>query len=157
MLTALYWEIGTSSATSGGPGSISSGVAGFTSNGRRLTPISGAAILSSHLDEIVASTERMNSRWWPTSLSALNKLPNGAGMYCVILPMTMLPENKTVILHGRTSDKRGARRQLQFASKYQAMPFRKGGGIVIYIGKASGLRGNSKEYCRDMRSSITTM
>jgi hypothetical protein len=109
-------------------------------NKKQLTPVSATTILSSNLDEIIASTERTNSEWRPTSLGTLEKLPNEAGVYCVVFPMTMLPEKRMVILHGRTSGKRGARWQLQFEFKYEATPFRKGEGVVLYVGKASGLR-----------------
>ena len=104
-----------------------------------MTPVIATTALDLNFDEIIALIDSRDDSWQVASFKDLSNVPHKAGVYCIVLPEKELPENRTVILHGRTFGRKGERRQLQFEFRYKALKFREGEGVVVYVGKASGL------------------
>jgi hypothetical protein len=74
----------------------------------------------------------------------INDISEDAGVYCFTMPEFALPEERALILHGRTFGGKGSRAQLQIKFTYEAQKFGDNDDLVLYVGKAAGLRARIK-------------
>jgi hypothetical protein len=103
--------------------------------------------LMADLDQIVASLGHQDTSWLRSRLKKdqVEKLSQNPGVYCVILPKSALPKNRTLILHGRTFGRRNARRQLQILYSYEPKAVISGSkDMIVYVGKAANIRARIK-------------
>jgi hypothetical protein len=98
--------------------------------------------LVSDLDPIVAAAGCKNSGWIVTGLDRkdLLQISSRPGVYLFVLPESALPEDRTLILHGRTFGPKGNKRQIRARFTYQPNVFGDFGGMVLYVGKAASIK-----------------
>lgn len=107
-------------------------------------PILATTRITNELDGIVAGAGTEKGNWHSASLDNVDTIPKEAGVYCFVLPEDDLPKDRRLILHGRTFGPKGARRQLQITFHYAAAVITTDADLVLYVGKAAGLRARLK-------------
>jgi hypothetical protein len=117
-----------------------------TSTRAQPRPILATTRLAADLDAIVESAGRQNSMWGSARVTdkGINDISEHAGVYCFTMPEFALPEERALILHGRTFGRKSTRAQLRVKYVYEARQFGDQNDLVLYVGKASRLRARIK-------------